>query len=242
MCTSVGTAMRKATDALLDADLSWLKRVILRTCASDDLRNHARRSPSRCSPAGAGSDHLARGGGHHPCRGDLERMGDLALHVPARPGGDTRPAVLPEEIKGTLARDGQVACELAHQRRPTLSGRPTFPAQELIRRRRDDDLPRHMFTVLMGRGSGRRRRGRGDVTLPGRFYERYRRPRGRVAAGWSNVITGQIPSSASAPTPSGARSLRGGTSAERPAEDGGGGHLAGDHVDHPAGHATAWSP
>src|SRR5882757_7362492 len=41
MCTSVGTAMRKATDALLNADLSLAEAVITGDMRIDDLRNHA---------------------------------------------------------------------------------------------------------------------------------------------------------------------------------------------------------
>ena len=41
MCTSVGTAMRKATDALLTADLSLAEAVISEDMRIDDLRNHA---------------------------------------------------------------------------------------------------------------------------------------------------------------------------------------------------------
>jgi len=131
--------------------------------------------------------------------GDLERMGDLALHV-ARASRRRHPAsVLPDEIKPYFAEMGKVACELAHKAAEVIRHPDLERARELDS---DDDamddLHRHMFTVLMGREWNYGVAAAVDITLLARFYERYGDHAVAVARRMVYVITGQMPTASDA--------------------------------------------
>ena len=200
MCTSVGTAMRKATDALLTADLSLAEAVISEDMRIDDLRNHAEEKSFAllALQAPVATDLRVVVATIHAA-GDLERMGDLALHV-ARAARRRHPStVVPDEIKPYFAEMGKVACELAHKAAEVIRHPDLERARELDS---DDDamddLHRHMFTVLMGREWSHGVASAVDVTLLARFYERYGDHAVAVARRMVYVITGQMPTSADA--------------------------------------------
>lgn len=200
MCTSVGRAMRKATDALLNADLSLAEEVISEDLRIDDLRNRAEENSFAllALQAPVATDLRVVVSTIHAA-GDLERMGDLALHV-ARAARRRHPTtVVPEEIKPYFAEMGKVACEMAHKAAEVIR----HPDLERARQLDDeddamDDLHRHMFTVLMGREWTHGVASAVDVTLLARFYERYGDHAVAVARRMVYVITGQMPTSADA--------------------------------------------
>ncbi|HEX4247513.1 MAG TPA: phosphate signaling complex protein PhoU [Pseudonocardia sp.] len=200
MCTSVGAGMRKATDALLNADLSLAEEVISEDLRIDDLRNRAeeRSFALLALQAPVATDLRVVVATIHAA-GDLERMGDLALHV-ARAARRRHPTtVVPDEIKPYFAEMGKVACELAHKAAEVIR----HPDVERARELDDDDdamddLHRHMFTVLMGREWNHGVAAAVDVTLLARFYERYGDHAVAVARRMVYVITGQMPTSAEA--------------------------------------------
>jgi len=198
MCTSVGTAMRKATDALLNADLALAEEVISEDLRVDDLRNEAeeRSFALLALQAPVATDLRVVVSTIHAA-GDLERMGDLALHV-ARASRRRHPAsVLPDEIKPYFAEMGKVGCELAHKAARVILAPDVALAQE-VESDDDamDDLHRHMFTVMMGREWPHGVATAVDVTLLARFYERYGDHAVSVARRMVYVITGQMPTSA----------------------------------------------
>jgi len=198
MCTSVGRAMRKATDALLNADLALAEEVISEDLRVDDLRNEAeeRSFALLALQAPVATDLRVVVSTIHAA-GDLERMGDLALHV-ARASRRRHPAsVLPDEIKPYFAEMGKVGCELAHKAARVILAPDVALAQE-VESDDDamDDLHRHMFTVMMGREWPHGVATAVDVTLLARFYERYGDHAVSVARRMVYVITGQMPTSA----------------------------------------------
>jgi phosphate transport system protein len=200
MCTSVGRAMRKATDALLNADLSLAEEVISEDLRIDDLRNRAEENSFAllALQAPVATDLRVVVSTIHAA-GDLERMGDLALHV-ARAARRRHPVtVVPDEIKPYFAEMGKVACELAHKAAEVIRHPDLERARELDS---DDDamddLHRHMFTVLMGREWTHGVASAVDVTLLARFYERYGDHAVAVARRMVYVITGQMPTAADA--------------------------------------------
>src|SRR5882757_8259550 len=200
MCASVGLAMRKATDALLNADLSLAEEVISEDLRIDDLRNRAEENSFAllALQAPVATDLRVVVSTIHAA-GDLERMGDLALHV-ARAARRRHPVtVVPDEIKPYFAEMGKVACELAHKAAEVIR----HPNLELARQLDDeddamDDLHRHMFTVLMGREWTHGVASAVDVTLLARFYERYGDHAVAVARRMVYVVTGQMPTAADA--------------------------------------------
>jgi phosphate transport system protein len=105
---------------------------------------------------------------------DIDRMGALALHV-AKIARRRHPAhALPEEVNGYFAEMGRVAVELGNSAQEVLlSG---DPEKALSIREEDDamdDLHRHLFSVLMDREWRHGVAAAIDVTLLGRFYERF---------------------------------------------------------------------
>jgi phosphate transport system protein len=200
MCSSVGLAMRKATDALLNVDLTLAEEVISEDMRIDDLRNQAEEHSFAllALQAPVATDLRVVVSTIHAAS-DLERMGDLALHV-ARAARRRHPSdVVPEEIKPYFAEMGKVACELAHKAAEVIRVPDVGRAREL---ESDDDamddLHRHMFTVLMGREWTHGVAAAVDVTLLARFYERYGDHAVAVARRMVYVVTGQMPTAADA--------------------------------------------
>lgn len=195
MCSSVGQAMRTATDALLTADLRRAEQVIAGDARIDELRNQAeeRSFALLALQAPVATDLRVVVSAIHAA-GDLERMGDLALHV-ARATRRRHPAcALPERIKPYFAEMGKVACALADKAAEVIRTADVELAREL----EDDDdamddLHRHMFTVLMGPSWDDGVATAVDITLLARFYERYGDHAVAIARRMVYVVTGQMP-------------------------------------------------
>jgi phosphate transport system protein len=105
---------------------------------------------------------------------DVERMGALALHV-AKIARRRHPArALPEEVIGYFAEMGRIAVELGNSARDAVLTRDPYQAAQ-IRHEDDamDELHRHLFTVLMDREWKHGIAAAVDITLLGRFYERF---------------------------------------------------------------------
>jgi phosphate transport system protein len=195
MCVDVGTAMRKATDALLEADLTLAEEVISEDLRVDNLRNDVEEKSFAllALQAPVATDLRVVVSTIHAA-GDIERMGDLALHV-ARAARRRHPAgAVPEEIKPYFAEMGKVAGELANKaaeviRRPSVSLARELESDDDAM----DDLHRHMFTVLMGREWKHSVAAAVDVTLLARFYERYGDHAVAVARRMMYVVTGRMP-------------------------------------------------
>ncbi len=195
MCVTVGQAMRKATDALLNVDLALAEEVISEDLKIDQVRNRAEEDSFAllALQAPVATDLRVVVSSIHAA-GDIERMGDLALHV-ARAARRRHPApVLPEEVKPYFAEMGRVACALAEKAAEVIRGRDLARAEEL---ESDDDamddLHRHMFTVMMGPDWTHGVPAAVDATLLARFYERYGDHAVAVARRTIYVVTGQMP-------------------------------------------------
>ncbi|MGA8548135.1 MAG: PhoU domain-containing protein, partial [Mycobacterium sp.] len=81
---------------------------------------------------------------------------------------------LPEEVKGYFAEMGRIAIKLGNGSQEVLLTRDPRKAAR-IRREDDamDDLHRHLFNVLMDREWKHGVAAAVDVTLLGRYYERF---------------------------------------------------------------------
>jgi phosphate transport system protein len=195
MCDAVATAMRQATDALLNVDLALAEAVISADLRIDELRNQAEEDcfALLALQAPVATDLRVVVAAIH-ATSDLERMGDLALHV-AQTTRRRHPAeVLPAEVKPYFAEMGKVGVELAHRAAAVLRTPDVDRATELeTADDAMDDLHRHMFTVLMGREWHHGVASAVDVTLLARFYERYGDHAVAVARRMVYVVTGQMP-------------------------------------------------
>jgi phosphate transport system protein len=167
--------MENATQALLQADLPLAEQVIT---------DHDRLIKMR---AQAEENALLLLALQAPVAGDLraivsslqnvadaERMGGLALHV-AKIARRRHPAhTLPEEVTGYFAEMGRVAVELGNSAQEVvLSADPRRAAEIDDEDDAMDELHGHLFIVLMDREWKHSVAAAVDVTLLGRFYERF---------------------------------------------------------------------
>lgn len=195
MCDAVGEAMRKATEALLNADLTLAEEVISEDLRIDELRNRTEENSFGllALQAPVATDLRVVVSAIHAA-GDLERMGDLALHV-ARAARRRHPAnVLPGEVRPYFAEMGKVAVELALKAGDVIR-QPDVERANEVESADDamDDLHRHMFTVLMGPEWSHGVAAAVDITLLARFYERYGDHAVAVSRRMVYVITGEMP-------------------------------------------------
>ena len=175
MCGLAGVAMEHATQALLQADLPLAEQVIT---------DHDRLATMRVKAEENALMLLAL---QAPVAGDLraivsslqnvgdaERMGGLALHV-AKIARRRHPAhTLPEEVNGYFAEMGRVAVELGKSAQEfVMSGDPRRAAEIDDEDDAMDELHGHLFIVLMDREWKHGVPAAVDVTLLGRFYERF---------------------------------------------------------------------
>ncbi len=195
MCRLAGVAMERATQALLQADLVLAEQVI---------GDHEQIMSSSARAGEAAFVLLAL---QAPVAGDLraivssiqivadvERMGALALHV-AKIARRRHPQhALPEEVNGYFAEMGRLAVDLADSAREVLISRDPDKARE-IREDDDamDDLHRHLFSLMMDKEWRHGVAAAVDVTLLGRFYERFADHAVEISRRVIFQVTGQLP-------------------------------------------------
>lgn len=195
MCDQVAAAMEKATRALLEADLQLAEEVISEDVHVDDIRAAAeeRAFALLALQAPVATDLRIVVSAIHGA-GDVERMGDLALHVAKAARRRHPQPVLPDEVAPYFTEMGRVAVELAGKAGQVIRTRDVASAAQL---EEDDDamddLHRHMFTVLMDRSWSHGVGPAVDITLLARFYERYADHAVAVARRIVYVVTGQMP-------------------------------------------------
>lgn len=195
MCLQAATAMRQATTALMESNLAVAEQVI-----SDDAKIDAMRAAveEQCVTllalqAPVATDLRTIVSSIHAA-GDIERMGDLALHIAESARRRHPHPVLPAQVQPYFAEMGRVACELASDTAEVVRCQDVEKASA-VETDDDamDDLHRHMFTVLMAPDWPHSVAEAVDVTLLGRFYERYADHAVSVARRVVYAVTGQMP-------------------------------------------------
>jgi phosphate transport system protein len=175
MCGLAGVAMKRATQALLEADLDAAEQVI---------RGQERLISMR---AQAEKEAFALLALQQPVAGELraifssiqiiadtERMGALAVHVAEIARREYPQHVLPEEVRDCFAEMGKIAIALGDSAKQVLVFRDPQQAAKL--REQDqamDDLYKRLFIVLMDREWLHSISVGVEVALLGRFYERF---------------------------------------------------------------------
>ena len=197
MCQQTAVAMEHATQALLKADLQLAEQVIADDAGIDELRVAAEEKAFGllALQAPVATDLRVVISAIHGA-GDIERMGDLALHVAQAARRRHPQLVLPDEVAPYFTEMGKIAVALAQKAAEVIRSRDVEMAATL---EADDDamddLHRHLFSVLM---APRWAHGVGpavDITLLGRFYERYADHAVTVARRVVYVVTGRMPGS-----------------------------------------------
>lgn len=195
MAGLAGTAMEQATLALLQADLSTAEQVIT------DYDRIAEMTPIAEEKAFAllalqapvAGDLRSVVSGIHVV-GDVDRMGALALHV-AKIARRRHPKhALPEEVNGYFAEMGRIAVSLGTAAKEVLESRdPDRAARLHDEDEAMDDLHRHLFSVLMDRSWKHGVEAAVDVTLLGRYYERFADHAVAVGQRVIFLVTGRTP-------------------------------------------------
>jgi phosphate transport system protein len=176
MCGLAGVAMERATQALLQADLGLAEQVITdhEQIVSMSLRCEERALALLALQQPVAGD-LRLIFSSIRIAADVDRMGALAMHVAKMARRRHPQHVLPEEVSGYFAEMGRVAVELGNAAREVLLS--CDPEQAARIEKVDDamdDLHRHLFSLLMNNHEWKHGVAAAvDVTLLGRFYERF---------------------------------------------------------------------
>jgi len=195
MCGLYGQAMERATQALLQADLVLAEQVIT---DHEQITERSHRAEENAfvllalqAPVAGDLRVIVSS---IQIVADIDRMGALALHV-AKIARRRHPQhALPEEVNGYFAEMGRLAVELGNSAQEVLISRDPQKAAR-IREEDDamDDLHRHLFSVLMDRDWKHGVAAAVDVTLLGRFYERFADHAVEVARRVIFQVTGEYP-------------------------------------------------
>ena len=125
---------------------------------------------------------------------DLERMGDLAHHVAKIARLRYPDVAVPPEARDVISQMGQVAASLVTKVADVVEGRDVALAQAI---EAEDDsmdaLRRKLFTVVLSPNWTRGTEAAIDMTLLGRYYERYADHAVAVARHTIFIVTGVRP-------------------------------------------------
>jgi phosphate transport system protein len=130
---------------------------------------------------------------------DLERMGDLAEHIAKIARMRHPESAIPAELHDTIVEMGAIAERLITKTGSCIASRDVEMAKELDE---DDDamdrLHRRLFRVLLAKDWSHGVEAAIDITLAGRYYERYADHAVRVARDVVYLVTGSRPVDTSA--------------------------------------------
>ncbi|MGW0771860.1 phosphate signaling complex protein PhoU [Streptomyces sp. NPDC002676] len=193
MAHLVGSAMGRATSALMDADLQLAQSVISADDKVDDLQrdleNRAIVVLARQQPVATDLRVVVTS---LRISADLERCGDLASHV-AKLARLRHPSpAIPRDLRRTILEMGQLAQRLMAQAAEVLI---THDVPAALQLEKDDDrmdeLHHMIFQHLMDEKWQHGVETAVDVTLAGRYYERFADHAVSVARRVVYLVTGE---------------------------------------------------
>jgi phosphate transport system protein len=192
----VSSAIERATHALINADLAEAEEVI----AADDRIDHMQHELdgriieiiARQQPVASDLRALVTA---LRMSADLERMGDMAHHVAKITRLRHPQGAVPTELLKTIEEMGKVAKTIADKAGAVINSRDVDKALEL---ERDDDemdiLHRKLFTILLDDSWEHGVETAIDITLIGRYYERFADHAVSVARRVYFLVTGKFSS------------------------------------------------
>lgn len=193
MAEAVRAAMRKATTALLTADLKAAESVIERDAEVDEIYKQVETkvADTIARQAPVASDLRMVITALH-ISADLERMGDLAEHV-AKTARRRHPSpAVPAELRPVFKGMAEVADRMAGQITDLLA-KPNSELAAKLEQADDevDELERQLFKILLHDDWPYGAETAIDGALLGRFYERYADHVVNVGEQLVYLITGQ---------------------------------------------------
>ncbi|OBH76356.1 phosphate transport system regulatory protein PhoU [Mycobacterium mantenii] len=195
MCGLADEAMKRATAALLEADLDAAERVIGEHERMMVMRARAEREAFALlalqQPV-AGELRAVFSAIH--IIADIERMGALAVHVAKIARREYPNRVLPDDVRACFADMAEVAIALGDSARQVLISRDPQRAARL--REQDDamdELYRNLFGILLGQDWTDNIPVAVDAALLGRFYERFADHAVEIGRRVIFVVSGDLP-------------------------------------------------
>ena len=168
-------AMNDATSALLTVDLVMAEKVIAADNVIDDIQHELDARTinlmARQQPVATDLRTLVTS---LRMSADLERMGDLAHHVAKQARMRYPNSAVPAELVPTITAMGSVADKIVDKLSSVMEHRDTVRALEIAT---DDDemdkLHRELISVLLSKDWSHGVETAIDMTLLGRYYERF---------------------------------------------------------------------
>jgi phosphate transport system protein len=200
ICGSVETAVRLATEALLTGDPSIAEQVISADVEIDRARERVEDSAflvlSLQQPVASDLRTVVAA---LRMVSDLERMGDLSVHVAKIARLRVPNIAVPAEVRPTVERMAQVAEDMVTRVSKIIADRNVEDALALVDVDEEmDALRRDSFAELLHADWSHGVEAAVDVALLGRYYERIADHAVSVANRVVFVVTGEHPRSATA--------------------------------------------
>lgn len=196
MADLVSSAMDRASAAVLDGDIALADQVMAGDRRIDALRTDLQ---DRCvaliaqqQPVATDLRLLVSAIG---LAGDLERMGDMAVHIAKIARLRYPSPAVPPPAREVIARMGELARSLITTAVEVLGGRDVTLATSMeAQDDAMDALHRALFTIVLSPTWTAGTAAAIDVTLLGRYYERYADHAVAIARRTVFVATGAHPS------------------------------------------------
>ena len=172
---AVGSAIVRATQALLEADLALAESVIDKDLEIDALASSIE---ERCFDIIALRQPVASDLrtviGALRIAASLERMGDLAEHIAKQARMRFPRSAIPEELRATFSRMGEIAEAIVAQTGQVIESKDVSLAADVARHDAEmDRLHRELFTIVLSPSWSHGVEAAIDTTLLSRYYERY---------------------------------------------------------------------
>jgi phosphate transport system protein len=197
ICANVETSVRLATEALLSGDPAIAERVISGDADIDRARERLEDSAflllSLQQPVASDLRIVVAA---LRMVSDLERMGDLSVHVAKIARLRVPNVAVPGPMRPTIERMAEVAEEMVRQTSKIIADRDIEAARELTDADEEmDELRRSSFADLLSADWTHGVEAAVDVALLGRYYERIADHAVSVANRVVFVVTGEHPTS-----------------------------------------------
>lgn len=195
MAGLAGSAMEQATQSLLQADLTLAEQVISEyDRIAEMIADAEEKAFALLALQAPVAGDLRQVVSAIQIVNDVNRMGALALHV-AKVARRRHPNhALPEAVNGYFAEMGRIAVGMGSAAQEVLETRDPERAAQLNQDDEAmDDLHRHLFTLLMDREWKYGVAAAVDVTLLGRYYERFADHAVTIGRRVIFLVTGVLP-------------------------------------------------
>lgn len=195
ICGRVEVAVREATRALLTGDAAVAEEVISADAEIDRERERVEEAAfvvlSLQAPVASDLRTVVAA---LRMAGDLERMGDLSVHVAKIARLRVPNVAVPEPLRPVVARMAEVAEEMVRLVGTVIAERDIVAARELTHADEEmDDLRRSTFADMLSADWEHGVEAAVDVALLGRYYERIADHAVSVANRVVFVVTGENP-------------------------------------------------